>query len=55
MIGTVLGAGAGGLVGDQLQGRENQAADQDQQIYRNQQELENQRRDIDQLRRRPEY
>ncbi|MET0585190.1 MAG: glycine zipper domain-containing protein [Candidatus Binatia bacterium] len=55
MIGTVLGAGAGGLIGDQLQGRENAAYDQDQQIYRNQQDLENQRRDIDQLRRRPEY
>ena len=55
MIGTVLGAGAGGLIGDQLQGRDNAAYDQDQQIYRNQQDLENQRRDIDQLRRRPEY
>ena len=54
-IGAALGLGAGALVGDQLQGRENAAYDQDQQIYRNQQELENQRRDIDQLRRRPEY
>jgi len=54
-IGAALGLGAGALVGDQLQGRENAAYDQDQQIYRNQQELENQRRDIEQLRRRPEY
>jgi phage tail tape-measure protein len=55
MIGTVLGAGAGGLIGDQLMGRENVARDQDDQIYRNQQELERQRRDIEDLRRRPEY
>lgn len=54
-IGGALGLGAGALIGDQLQGRENQAADQDQQIYRNDQELQRQRRDIDQLRRRPEY
>jgi phage tail tape-measure protein len=54
-IGAALGLGAGALVGDQLQGRDNAAYDQDQQIYRNQQDLENQRRDIDQLRRRPEY
>src|SRR5581483_4482999 len=55
MIGTVLGAGAGGLIGDQLQGRENVARDQDSQIQSNQQELERQRRDIEELRRRPEY
>lgn len=54
-IGAALGLGAGALVGDQLQGRENAAYDQDQQINRNQQELENQRRDIEQLQRRPEY
>jgi phage tail tape-measure protein len=55
MIGTVLGAGAGGLIGDQLQGRENQATDQDRQIYQNDQELQRQRRDIEELKRRPEY
>lgn len=55
MIGTVLGAGAGGLIGDQLMGRENVARDQDNQIQSNQQELERQRRDIEQLQRRPEY
>ena len=54
-IGGALGLGAGALVGDQLQGRENQAYDQDQQINRNQQELQRQRRDIEELRRRPEY
>jgi phage tail tape-measure protein len=54
-IGTALGLGAGALIGDQLQGRENAAYDQDQQIYRNQQEIENQRRQLDQLRNRPEY
>jgi phage tail tape-measure protein len=54
-IGGALGLGAGALVGDQLQGRENQAYDQDRQINQNQQELQRQRRDIDDLRRRPEY
>ena len=46
---------AGALVGDQLQGRENAAYDQDQQINANQQELQRQRREIDDLRNRPEY
>ena len=55
MIGTVLGAGAGGLIGDQLQGRENQASDQDRQIYQNEQEILRQRRELEELRRRPEY
>lgn len=55
-IGSVLGLGAGALIGDQLQGRENQAADQDQQIQRNQRELERQRTELDELnRRKPEY
>ena len=55
-IGGGLGLGAGALIGDQLQGRENQAAEQDQQIYRNQQELQRQRNDLDDIRRRmPEY
>ena len=55
MIGTVLGAGAGGLIGDQLMGQDNVARDHDSQLQRNQQELERQRRDIEQLQRRPEY
>jgi phage tail tape-measure protein len=54
-IGAALGLGAGALIGDQLQGRENQAAEQDQQIYRNQLEVERQRRELEELRRRPEY
>lgn len=54
-IGSVLGLGAGALIGDQLQGRENQAADQDQQIQRNQRELDKQRGELEELRRRPEY
>jgi phage tail tape-measure protein len=55
-IGGGLGLGAGALIGDQLQGRENQALDQDQQIYRNQQDISRQRSELDQLQRRtPEY
>ena len=54
-IGGALGLGAGALIGDQLQGRDNQAQDQDQQIYSNQQELERQRRDLSDLRQRSEY
>ena len=54
-IGAALGLGAGALVGDQLQGRENEAAQQDQQIYQNQLELERQRRELEDLRRRREY
>lgn len=55
MIGAVLGAGAGGLIGDQLQGRENQGYEQDQHLYQNDQEILRQRRELEQLRRRPEY
>jgi uncharacterized protein YqgC (DUF456 family) len=55
-IGGGLGLGAGALIGDQLQGRENQAWEQDQQIYRTQQDLARQRQELDDLRRRaPEY
>ena len=55
-IGGGLGLGAGALIGDQLQGRENQAAAQDEQIYQNQQELQRQRNQIEDIRRRtPEY
>jgi hypothetical protein len=51
----VLGLGAGALVGDQLQGRENEAASQNQQIQQNQLELERQRRELEDLRRKREY
>jgi hypothetical protein len=55
-IGGGLGLGAGALIGDQLQGRENQAWEQDQQIYRNQQDITRQRQELEDLRRRaPEY
>jgi hypothetical protein len=54
-IGAALGLGAGALVGDQLLGRENAAYEQDQQINQNQQEVLRQRREIEELRRRPEY
>jgi len=55
-IGGGLGLGAGALIGDQLQGRENQALDQEDQINRNQQEISRQRSDLEQLQRRtPEY
>jgi phage tail tape-measure protein len=54
-IGGLLGLGAGALVGDQLQGRDNRAAEQDQAIYRNQEEIERQRRELEELRRVREY
>ena len=54
-VGAGLGLGAGALIGDQLQGRDNQAYQQNQQIYQNQQEIQRQQRDLDDLRRRPEY
>ena len=54
-IGAALGLGAGALIGDQLQGRENQSYEQDRQIYQNEQEILRQRRDLETLRRRPEY
>jgi phage tail tape-measure protein len=54
-IGGLLGLGAGALIGDQLQGRENVAADQQQQINRNEEELLRQRRELEELRQRREY
>jgi len=54
-IGAALGLGAGALIGDQLQGRENQAVVQDQQIQRNDQELARQREELEALKRRGEY
>ena len=54
-IGAAIGLGAGALIGDQLQARENEAYDQDQQVYENQLELERQRRQLEELRRRREY
>ncbi|HEY7164525.1 MAG TPA: glycine zipper domain-containing protein [Candidatus Binatia bacterium] len=55
-LGGGLGLGAGALIGDQLQGQKNQNTQQDQAIYQNQQELNRQRQELDDLRRRsPEY
>lgn len=55
-IGGGLGLGAGALVGDQLQGQENQNYRQQDQIDRNQSEIDRQRREVERLRReRGEY
>jgi phage tail tape-measure protein len=55
LIGGALGLGAGALIGDQLQGRDNAASEQDQRINQNQQEILRQRKELEDLRRRPEY
>jgi phage tail tape-measure protein len=54
-IGGGLGLGAGALIGDQLQGHEYQNFRQDQQIQRNQAEINRNRQDSEQLRRQTEY
>src|SRR5262245_26437758 len=55
-IGGGLGLGAGALIGDQLQGQENTNYQQDEQIRRNNAELERQRYEVERLRRqRGEY
>jgi outer membrane lipoprotein SlyB len=55
-IGGSLGLGAGALVGDQLQGQENQNYRQDNEIRRNQSEIDRQRYELERLRRqRGEY
>ena len=51
-IGTAFGLGAGALIGDQLQGRENQAYEQDTQILRNREEILRQREELERLQRR---
>ena len=55
-IGGALGLGAGALVGDQLQGHENTNYQQQQQINRNQTEIDRNRQDIQRMQRqRSEY
>jgi len=55
-IGGVLGLGTGALIGDQIQGQDNRNYDQDEQIRRNQYEIDRQREDLQRLRRdRGEY
>lgn len=55
LIGGALGLGAGALIGDQLQGRDNEAVNQNQQINQNQLEIERQRRELEELKRQREY
>jgi phage tail tape-measure protein len=55
LIGGALGLGAGALIGDQLQGRDNASSEQDRQINQNNEEILRQRRELEELRRRPEY
>jgi Glycine zipper len=54
-IGGALGLGAGALIGDQLQGQERTQSQQQQQLEENQAEIQRQRQQIDQLKRRQEY
>ena len=55
-VGGGLGLGAGALIGDQMQGQENQNYRQDEQIRRNQSDINRQQQEIDRLRReRGEY
>jgi len=55
-IGGGLGLGAGALIGDQLQGHENTNYQQQQQIQRNQAEIDRNRQDIQRIQRqRNEY
>jgi phage tail tape-measure protein len=54
-VGGALGLGAGALVGDQLQGHENTNYQQQQQINRNQAEIDRNRQQIQRLQREREY
>ena len=54
-IGGGLGLGAGALIGDQLQGQENENYRQDQQIRSNQQQIERQQSELNRLKRQSEY
>ena len=55
-IGGGLGLGAGAVIGDQIQGQENQNIRQDSAVRNNQAEIDRQRRELERLRReRGEY
>jgi outer membrane lipoprotein SlyB len=54
-IGGGLGLGAGALIGDQMQGQQNDNYRQDEQIRRQQREIDRQRYETDRLRRSGEY
>jgi len=51
LIGGGLGLGAGALIGDQMQGQEIQNQRQDQKIRRTQAEQDQQRQELDRLKR----
>ena len=51
-IGGGLGLGAGALIGDQMQGQEYRNYREDEQIRRNQDEIDRQRYETERLRRR---
>jgi phage tail tape-measure protein len=56
LIGGGLGLGAGALIGDQMQGQQNQNTRQDEAIRQNQQETDRQQLEIERLRQqRGEY
>jgi phage tail tape-measure protein len=56
LVGGGLGLGAGALIGDQMQGQENQNSRQDEQIRQNQSETNRQQNEIERLRQqRGEY
>ena len=55
LIGGGLGLGAGALVGDQLQGQQNQNYRQDDEIRRQQGQINRQQNQIDNLKRDQEY
>ena len=54
-VGGTLGLGAGALIGDQMQGQEQQQADQQRQINTNQAELDRQRSEVEVLKKQKEY
>jgi outer membrane lipoprotein SlyB len=55
LVGGALGAGAGALIGDQIQGQQNTQAEQQRQIERNQAELERQRQELERIKKQQEY
>jgi hypothetical protein len=55
-VGGAIGLGTGALIGDRIQALENKQSDLDKQIQANQDELERQRRELEQLKKdRKEY
>ena len=56
LVGGGLGLGAGALIGDQMQGQQNQNSRQDEDIRQNQRETNRQQNEIDRLnQQRGEY